>query len=294
MPEKKPGLARFFYSRDASRGGPCQNAHDAHQTRLPMEIIRSRQNPLVKQLIKLSNNRRERLKQRQTLLFGAHLVESALAAGRSIARLLVCEGEESDPEIAAIMQRTLQQPIVLDRGLFSEIEQSPSTTGLMALFDLPPPPLPVNEGFCLLLEGVQDPGNVGSILRTATAAGVDQVWLTPGCADAWSPKVLRAGMGAHFLLPILERASAETVLSGFRGAIAATTLDQASSLYDTNLGGSLVIAFGNEGGGLSADLLARANLRVHIPMTRQVESLNVGAAVAICVFERRRQLLSQK
>ncbi|MDF2445136.1 MAG: hypothetical protein K0S46_372 [Moraxellaceae bacterium] len=259
-----------------------------------MEIIRSRQNPLIKQLIKLADSRRERLKQRQTLLFGTHLIESALAAGRPIARLLVCEGKESDPEIASITQRAHQQPTVLDRELFSEIEQSPSTVGLMALFDFPPPPLPVKEGFCLLLEGVQDPGNVGSILRTAAAAGVDQVWLTPGCADAWSPKVLRAGMGAHFLLPIIERASLEAVLPGFRGAIAATTLDQASSIFDTNLAGSLVIAFGNEGGGLSADLLARANLRIQIPMTRQVESLNVGAAVAICVFERHRQSLSQK
>lgn len=259
-----------------------------------MEIIRSRQNPLVKQLIKLADNRRERLKQRQTLLLGTHLIESALTAGSRLNRLLLCEGEEHSPEIIEITQRAQQQPLVLGRELFTEIEQSPSTVGIMALFDIPPTAQPMQDGFCLLLEGVQDPGNVGSILRTAAAAGVDQVWLTPGCADAWSPKVLRAGMGAHFLLPIIERTLLETVLANFKGDITATTLEQASSLYESRLTGSLVLAFGSEGGGVSAELLSYATQRLRIPMARPMESLNVGAAVAICTFERQRQTLLQK
>lgn len=254
-----------------------------------MEIIRSRQNPLAKHLVKLADNRRERLKSRQTLLIGTHLVQSALAAGWPLEKLLVCEGEEGRAEIRELLDQQGVPALMLDPALFAEIEQTPSSTGVMALAAFPDAPAARREGFCLLLEGVQDPGNVGSILRTAAAAGVDQVWLTPGCADVWSPKVLRAGMGAHFRLPLIERVSLEEVLPGFGGAIAATTLEDAQSLYAATLKGNLVLALGSEGGGVSDELLAQATLRLHIPMTDAVESLNVAAAAAVCLFERRRQ-----
>lgn len=255
-----------------------------------MEIIRSRQNPLAKQLVKLAENRRERLKSRQTLLIGTHLVESALQAEWPLEKLLICEGEEQRPEIRQLLEQSNIPALLLDRALFEEIEQTPSTTGILALATLPENPAPQRQGFCLLLENVQDPGNVGSILRTAAAAGVDQVWLTAGCADIWSPKVLRAGMGAHFRLPLLERVSLDEVLADFAGAVAITTLEDATSLYQSDLRGDLVLALGSEGGGVSAELSARATQRLHIPMTDAVESLNVAAAAAICLFERRRQL----
>ncbi|MDQ8036984.1 MAG: RNA methyltransferase [Pedobacter sp.] len=255
-----------------------------------MEIIRSRQNPLAKQLVKLAENRRERLKSRQTLLIGTHLVESALQAEWPLEKLLICEGEEQRLEIRQLLEQSNIPALLLDRALFEEIEQTPSTTGILALAALPENPAPQRQGFCLLLENVQDPGNVGSILRTAAAAGVDQVWLTAGCADVWSPKVLRAGMGAHFRLPLLERVSLDAVLADFAGAVAITTLEDATSLYQSDLRGDLVLALGSEGGGVSAELSARATQRLHIPMTDAVESLNVAAAAAICLFERRRQL----
>lgn len=255
-----------------------------------MEIIRSRQNPLAKQLVKLAENRRERLKSRQTLLIGTHLVESALQAEWPLEKLLICEGEEQRPEIRQLLEQGNIPALLLDRALIEEIEQTPSTTGILAMAALPENPAPQRQGFCLLLENVQDPGNVGSILRTAAAAGVDQVWLTAGCADVWSPKVLRAGMGAHFRLPLLERVRLDEVLADFAGAVAITTLEDATSLYQSDLRSDLVLALGSEGGGVSAELRARATQRLHIPMTDAVESLNVAAAAAICLFERRRQL----
>lgn len=255
-----------------------------------MEIIRSRQNPLLRQLIKLAENRRERLKLRQTLLLGTHLVDAALAAGWPLEKLLVCEGEESHAEIAGLLQRADVPALQLARELFAEIEQSPSTVGLLALTALPETPAPRRDGCCLLLEGIQDPGNVGSILRTAAAAGVDQVWLTPGCADVWSPRVLRAGMGAHFLLPIVERVALAEVLGGFAGRIVVTTLDEAAPLYGSDLRGNIVLALGSEGGGASPELLASATDRMRIPMRRDVDSLNVATAAAVCLFERLRQL----
>jgi TrmH family RNA methyltransferase len=254
-----------------------------------MEIIRSRQNPFVKQLIKLATQRRERLKLQQTLLIGAHLVQAAEASGWPLLKLLVCEGEETRPELLQILTGSRTPALLLARELFSEIEQAPSTAGLMALVNVPEAPTPRREGFCLLLEDIQDPGNVGSILRTAAGAGVDQIWLTPGCADVWSPKVLRAGMGAHFLMPVVERVALDQALPAFGGKIAATTLENATSLYDCDLRGDLVLALGNEGSGVSGGLLAQAALRIHIPMQRPLESLNVAAAAAICAFERLRQ-----
>lgn len=254
-----------------------------------MEIIRSRQNPLVKHLIKLADNRRDRLKSQQTLLVGTHLVEAALKAAWPVERLLVAEGEEHRPETAALLASAPMPVTLLAAELFAEIEQTPSTTGLIGLASIPPSAAALSHGCCLLLDGVQDPGNVGSILRTAVAAGVDQVWLTPGCADVWSPKVLRAGMGAHFLLPILERADTDTLLDAFAGPLLVTTLEKSASLYDCDLRGNLVLALGSEGAGVSPALLARAGQRIRIPMAGPVESLNVAAAAAICLFERLRQ-----
>lgn len=257
-----------------------------------MEIIRSRQNPLVKQLIKLAEKRRERASTQQTLLIGTHLVGAALTANWPLLRLLVCEGEEPRPEIATLLTQAPCPAVWLSPDLFGEIEQAPSTSGLMALTSLPAPAPLRRSGCCLLLEGIQDPGNVGAILRTAVAAGVDQVWLTPGCADIWSPKVLRAGMGAHFLLQMIERIDLDEALDNFPGPILVTTLQGATSIYKTALPEDLVLAFGSEGRGASPALIAHATARVSIPMAGPVESLNVAAAVAICLFERHRRRLT--
>lgn len=256
-----------------------------------MEIIRSSQNALYKHLHKLAESRRERLKSAETLLIGLHLIESAQQASWPLVRLLVREGSEGDAAISAIIRQRVAPLTLLDPALFDSIEQIATSTGIMALVAIPATPGPVHEGCCLLLEGVQDPGNVGTILRTAAAAGVAQVWLTPGCADIWSPKVVRAGMGAHFLLPIIERIDAATALTAFKGQLATTTLDATQSLYDSDLRGNIVLALGSEGAGISPELLERASLRLRIPMATAVESLNVSAAAAVCLFERLRQTL---
>lgn len=258
-----------------------------------MEIIRSRQNPLVKQLIKLAESRRERLKSQQSLLIGTHLIEAALGSGVPLQRLLVCEGHDQRPEIAALLQGTDLTATLIDQELFALVEQAPSSAGIMSLMAIPPAPPLRRNGCCLLLEGVQDPGNVGSLLRTAVAAGVDQVWLTPGCADIWSPKVLRAGMGAHFLASFVERVDITLALEGFGGPLLVTSLEEARPLYDCDLRGDLVLALGSEGGGASQALMARATERVRIPMAGPIESLNVAAAGAICLFERLRQRQSR-
>jgi TrmH family RNA methyltransferase len=140
-----------------------------------------------------------------------------------------------------------------------------------------------------LLEDIQDPGNLGSILRSAAAAGCDAVFLSQGCADVWSAKVLRAGMGGHFLLSLQEVADLPAVAAQFKGKLLATSLSAYTSLYNCDLQGSLAFAVGNEGAGLSARLMQFATQQIKIPMPGKVESLNVAAATAVCLFEAARQ-----
>ena len=158
------------------------------------------------------------------------------------------------------------------------------------LVDIPQGVAPVDARFIVLLEAIQDPGNLGTMLRSATAAGVDAVYLSAGCADAWSPKVLRGGMGAHFATQIIEQADLIAIAQAFDGIVCATALDAPNSLFHTDLTGKVGFAIGNEGAGLSAPLRAVTKCAITIPMPGQIESLNAAAALAVCVFERVRQL----
>jgi TrmH family RNA methyltransferase len=141
----------------------------------------------------------------------------------------------------------------------------------------------------LLLEGVQDPGNLGSILRSAAAAGATHALLSRGCADAWSPRVLRAGMGAHFFLSITEHADIADFARTYAGQVVAMTPHAKRSLLELDLRPPTAFLLGNEGAGLSSALLQQADLTVSIPMPGGMESINVAAAAAVCLFERLRQ-----
>ena len=143
--------------------------------------------------------------------------------------------------------------------------------------------------FCLLLEDLQDPGNVGSILRSAAAAGVAQVFMSRHCAFAWSPKVLRAGQGGHFYLEIFEGVDLVAWAKSYHGTTVATVVAGGEPLYSADLRPPVAIAIGNEGGGLSVELRAAASRRVTIPMPGNFESLNAAAAAAVCLFECVRQ-----
>lgn len=146
------------------------------------------------------------------------------------------------------------------------------------------------ESFCVLLEAMQDPGNLGSIFRSAAAAGANDIYLSDGCADAWSPKVLRAAMGAHFLLRIHEQSDLRVVARAFSGKVVATTLKAETSLYRAQLTGPVAFLFGNEGAGLSEAVLQGTTEQISIPMPGGIESLNAAAAAAVCFFERGRQM----
>ena len=138
---------------------------------------------------------------------------------------------------------------------------------------------------------LQDPGNLGSILRSAAAAGIKQVFCSVGTTAAWGPKVLRGGMGAHFLLNISEALNLADFVGRMRGQSLALVPSGAAtiSLFETDLRNPTILLIGNEGAGLSQELVAAASARVTIPMPGKIESLNAAAAGAICLFELVRQ-----
>lgn len=254
-----------------------------------MKNIISRDNPTFKQLKRLAESARERRKAGRTLLDGVHLIEACLAAGQAPAMLVVSDTGLASAEVAGWVGR-LDVParVLLSDALFAEISPVETPAGILAVIDIPAPRAPEHPDFALMLEDLQDPGNLGSVLRSAAAAGAQVAWLSAGCVDAWSPKVLRAGMGAHFALPVVERVDLLQAVSAFAGRTLAACL-QGESLYAIDLRGAVAFMIGNEGAGLSAELIAAADTRFTIPMPGRVESLNAAAAAAVCLFERVRQ-----
>jgi TrmH family RNA methyltransferase len=256
-----------------------------------MKSIQSRDNPFYKELVKLSGSSRQRGKVKQTLLDGAHLLAAYLDAGMLPQHMLLNVAASHDAETTALLARMGDVPVTqLDDRLFAELSELKTPTGILALINVPQMDRPIAQNcFALLLEDIQDPGNLGSMLRSAAATGCDAVFLSPGCADAWSPKVLRAAMGGHFALHIYEQQDLTSVAQAFNGMLLATSLQATRSLYDCDLCGNVAFMVGNEGAGLSDELLNFATQKITIPMQGKVESLNVAAATAICLFEVVRQ-----
>jgi RNA methyltransferase, TrmH family len=255
-----------------------------------MRRIASRDNPHFKALKKLCQSGRERRKSGRTLLDGMHLIE---AYGQHFGRpeeVLVSESGSTRREIADYLHGAQGSQTLLSDVLFAELAAVDTPSGIMAIVAQPRPAHGLNQEIdAVLLDGVQDPGNVGSILRSAAAAGFRQILLSADCAQVWSPKTLRAAMGAHFLLDIHESCDLPAFLGGYRGQGVVTVLEATTSLYSARLQAPLAWVFGSEGQGVRPETVAATRLQVRIPMPGATESLNVAAAAAICLFETVRQ-----
>lgn len=253
-----------------------------------MKKITSRDNDLFKQLKRLAESTRERHKTGQVLLDGAHSIQSYLQTFGEPELLMVTGAELAADALHLLQDLSNTKQVMFPGNLFAEISPVTSPTGIMALAKKPQLPVPREPQFAILLEDIQDPGNLGSILRSAAAAGAEVAWLSEGCADVWSPKTLRGGQGAQFVVPVVEKADLVQVSTEFRGKLLAASL-KGESLYAMDLTGPVAFVFGNEGAGLTDDMLSASSHRVRIPMPGNVESLNAAAAAAVCLFERVRQ-----
>lgn len=260
-----------------------------------MRQISSKDNPSFRHWRSLAEDGRYRREQGRAMLDGIHLVHAALQTGSSLAALLCSESGLNHAEIAALQQQAQGEGVacyVLRDALFKSLSQVDVACGVMAemavpVVSAPAVDLPVDA---LLIAGVQDAGNLGSLLRTAAAAGIRYAYLSDSSAQAWSPKVLRAGMGAHFVLSIFERVNLATWLASTQNQVVAADLGEGCvSLFAADLRPATAWLVGAEGQGVPCNLLTHASVRVSIPMPGAVESLNVGAAAAVCLFEQLRQ-----
>jgi RNA methyltransferase, TrmH family len=251
-----------------------------------MPRITSRDNARLKEAARLIGSARDRRKTARCVLEGAHVVAAYRERHGLPETLIVAEASLDLPEVRALRadlpdNRTL---VVTDTA-WGELPQVPLSVGVLAVVPTPQSEFRQAADFCLLLEDVQDPGNVGSILRSAAAAGVAQVFLSGQTAFAWSPKVLRAGQGAHFRLEIYEDVALADWARAYRGRVVAAVVAGGKPIFAANLDRPLAIAIGNEGSGLSRSVIDAAAARVTIPMRGGFESLNAAAAAAVCLFE---------
>jgi TrmH family RNA methyltransferase len=258
-----------------------------------MPRVTSPRNPRLALAQRLIASSRERRKTGRCILEGEHLIATYLDRLGAPETLLVADASLARPAIDALAARVPRSDVlVITERVFREIANAPPEIGVLAVVPTPRHTAERRANFCVLLDRVQDPGNVGTMLRSAAAAGVEQVLLSKDCAFAWSPKTLRAGQGAQFLTTIVEDVDLPAWTRGFRadgGRIAAAVARGGTPLYECDLRGRVAIAIGSEGVGLTADLAAACDLAFTIPMARGVESLNAAAAAAIALFECVRQ-----
>lgn len=259
--------------------------------------ITSANNPTIKLLRKLLTSSKARRDNNQYVAEGIHLVRSYLDGKGSPELYAVAESALGNEEVQALLEildTTTTEAVVIADSLFSSLTSIHASVGILIVFSsgsLHGNALQLEKETTVILENIQDPGNIGTILRTVAAVGIQQVALSPGCASPWSPKALRAGMGAQFRLSIYEEADLARTLSELRLPVYATILaPHATSLYDANIQGPVVWLFGNEGQGISEALAGLATERIYIPQAASsVESLNVSAAAAVCLYEYYRQ-----
>ena len=264
-------------------------------------LISSKDNPQVKALKRLIHQP----KRTDTLMAveGVHACQlllkhqSAKTGAGSIARVWVGSSALDNTEVQQLLRVVAVQgvPVLeLANAVFRDI--SSLEQGVSLIFEVSRPqrfalPTEAVTGNVMLLDGIQDPGNMGSIIRSCAAAGVSEIWLSEHCVNPYSAKVLRAGVGAHFGLMIRERIDLLAAMAPLKQAhihVCATSSHTTQSIYDYDLNRPIAWLMGNEGAGLSEALLTQADARVTIPMALG-ESLNVAAATAVCLFEMMRQ-----
>jgi len=220
-------------------------------------------------------------------LEGDHLVRACLARGLTLQQLLLTEAAWSQPALRALAQQAARV-LVLPQALFKELSTLESPAAVGALIERPAVAALRGDVPTVLLDRLQDAGNVGSILRSAAALGVPQVLALKGTAALWSPKVLRAGMGAHFGLQLHEGLRLQD-LESLRLPWVATSSHAGMLLHRCTLPQPCAWVFGHEGQGVAPEVHARCNLTLRIAQPGGEESLNAAAAAAICLHEAVRQ-----
>jgi TrmH family RNA methyltransferase len=263
------------------------------------EIITSNQNKLIKMVASLKEKKyRDELE--LFLVEGVRLVEEAARSNWQVeACIYIAEVKEEarTQELLLLLQSQNCRMIEVPPAIYGKITEVKQPQGIMAImkkceYQLADCLAGVEKPFFVVLDEVQDPGNVGTIIRTAAAAGCTGVILTKGCADVFAAKVVRASMGSLFHVPLFAGLIQREVIACLNKHgidILATSLESSAIYFQADFNKPVAIVFGNEGKGVSSQLLEEAKGRLHIPLLGNVESLNVAASAAVILYEAVRQ-----
>lgn len=249
--------------------------------------IASADHPWLKRVRRLQRDPAAYRREGVAWLEGEHLLAAARARGTALTAVLVSASAWQREPLRRLAEQAAQAAIVED-ARFAACSALQPAVAIGALVALPAPGELRADVDTVVLDRLQDAGNVGSVLRSAAALGARQVIALPGTAALWSPKVLRAGMGAHFALQLHESVP-QAALQALRQPWIATGSHGGSPLHATRLPRPCAWVFGHEGRGVDAALARRCALRVRIEQPGGEESLNVAAAAAICLYEAARQ-----
>jgi TrmH family RNA methyltransferase len=252
-------------------------------------ILSSLQNPKIKQLRAL-HARKDRQKQGLFLLETTKLLEEARLWRWPLVEVF------ATPAWIERHGADWNAPVTpVSEAIFPQLVTTETPEGVVAIAPIPPnPPLPelTSNALIMALDALQDPGNLGTIIRTADAAGATAILVGKGTVDPYSPKVVRSTMGSLFhvpVIPVAELYPALDALASGGAAVVATSLGATRSLYDLDLTGPVVWLIGNESQGLSESALTHTTEQIRIPMPGHAESLNAAIAAAVCLFETVRQ-----
>lgn len=258
--------------------------------------ITSTRNQLLKEIRSL-DKRKHRWEQGKFLVEGIKTVEEALEMDGLVTRVIFTESLSSTErgDMLSKRLRVLSNTVFIPEALFRNISNVENSQGVLAVIDFIPrgtEDVP-EEGILFYLDGLQDPGNLGTIIRSADAFGISGIVFGENCVDPYNPKVVRATMGSIFRVPLYFKKSGEDFLDqvGHSRKILATSLNDATPLNLIRFIGSEVIVIGNEGHGVSQEILDKSDLNIVIPMVGDAESLNAGVAASIIMYETSRELI---
>lgn len=259
-----------------------------------MIVIESKDNTLFKYTKKLKE-RKHRTKENKYIIEGFRLVQEAFKANCNIEYLIVNEnGKDKLNDYLSEYMDSIKI-YVMKNDLFTQLVGTENTQGIIGVANINNSVKDIKGEFYLLCDKVQDPGNLGTIIRTAHAAGVSGIILTKGTVDIYNDKTIRSTMGSIFYTPIIYDNDLSFLNSlkenGF--SLVATSLEESKNFFDEDLSGKVILSVGNEGNGISEEIFSLADKKVKIPMPGGAESLNVGVATSIILFEKVRQSLSK-
>lgn len=252
-------------------------------------MISSRTNPKIKFVRRLQVDRRFRTNHAVFVVEGTRWLNEFVGNDRIPQQVFFTEVWSHDPDHAEILTQIGGLQHIVSQQVMQAMSATKTSPGVLAIVDIIHAPLPAKLTYVLILDGVSDPGNMGTLLRTANAAGVDAVILGPMCVDIYNPKVVRSTMGAHIHLPIvsLDWPAIENSLEGLHISIASATGSKLYTASDWRQPAAIII--GNEAHGPSEEASRLAEEKIYIPLMNHVESLNAAVAGAVIMFEVVRQ-----